>query len=122
VASTGTAVRELVLGYGNKTTKSVGKTWCIRDVTVHVLFDTGVNSVGTTKLLRGDKVFGGVNYTCGSTSCGDAPFTYVPPRRVSPGSTLTYQYTCGNNPDTIEDECADANPDGTTIIIHYEAF
>ena len=124
VASTGAAVHELVLGYGNKTSKGpIGKVWCIRDVTFHPVFDPGVTTgYGTAKLMRGDKLFDSAQYTCTTSSCGDAPFTYSPPRRVAVGSTLSYQFTCQDSADTIEDDCADAVDDGMTIVIHYEAF
>lgn len=125
VASTGTAVKELVLGYGNKATRGpLGKVWCIRDVTIHPVFTAGTTTgYGTARLMRGDKLFDNAEYTCATSSCGDAPFTYSPPRRVAVGSTLRYEFTCQNSAETpIEDDCADTIDDGMTIIIHYEAF
>ena len=121
VASTGLDVKELILNSANPS-RTLGKVWCIRDITVSMLFASGINSAGETKLLRGNAVFGRVDYICGSTTCGDAPYNYVPPRQLPAGSTLTYNYTCGDNLDTPDNECADSNPDGTTITIHYEAF
>ncbi|MEP7157807.1 MAG: zinc ribbon domain-containing protein [Chloroflexota bacterium] len=123
VASTGTDVKEAVLGYGNKSTRGpIGKVWCILDVTVHPLWGTGVSSYGRAWLQRDDKIFGGVDYTCSSSSCTDAPFSYVPPRRLPVGTTLRYFFLCQNADETLEDDCTDGAPDGMTIIIHYEAF
>jgi hypothetical protein len=125
VASTGTNVKEVVLGYGNPTTRGpIGKVWCIRDVTIHPVFNPGVTTgYGTARLLRGNKLFGNAEYTCTTASCGDGFFNYVPPRRVAVGSTLRYAFTCQNSEETIGvDDCADPIDDGMTIIIHYEAF
>lgn len=124
VASTGADVKTAVLGYKNKTMRGpLGKVWCIRDVTFHPVFDPGLTTgYGTAKLLRGDKIFAGAEYSCGTSSCGEGPFTYVPPRRVNVGQTLSYQFTCQDSADTIEDDCADTIDDGMTIIISYEAF
>jgi hypothetical protein len=123
VASTGTAVKEAVIGYGNKNTRGpIGKVWCVRDVTVHPLWSSGVSSYGRAWLQRDDKIFGGVDYTCSSASCGDAPFSYNPPRRLPVGTTLRYFFLCQDSGETPQDDCTDGTPDGMTIIIHYEAF
>lgn len=123
VASTGLDVKELVLGYGNPTSRGpIGKVWCIHDVTFHPVFDPGVSSgYGTATLLRGSKVV--AQYTCTIFSCGDGPFSYVPPKRINAGSTLIYQFTCQDSLETpVDNDCADAIPDGMTITIHYEAI
>ncbi len=122
VASTGLDVKELVLGYGNSTTRGpIGKVWCIRDITFHPIFDPGVTTgYGTAKLMRGTKLL--APYTCTTASCGDGPFMFVPPMRIKVGTTLSYQFTCQNSSDTVEDDCTDAIADGMTITIHYEAI
>lgn len=120
VASTGTDVKELVLSAANPS-RTLGKVWCIRDVTFHPIFDPGVTTgYGTARLMRGTKVV--AQYTCTTASCGDGPFMYVPPKRISAGSTLSYQFTCQDSADTVEDDCADAIADGMTITISYEAI
>jgi hypothetical protein len=46
---------------------------------------------------------------------------FSPPRLVPEGSTLTYRFTCMDNPETIEvDECNDGIEGGATIQIDYE--
>ena len=123
VASTGSNVRTLVLGYGNSTSRGpIGKVWCIRDVTFHPVFNPGTTTgYGTARLMRGNKEI--ESYTCTTSTCGDGTFSYVPPKRVPVGSTLSYQFTCQDSDDTIGiDDCADTIDDGMTIIIHYEAF
>jgi hypothetical protein len=123
VASTGADVRTLVLGYGNNASRGpTGNAWCIRDVTIHPAFDSGATGYGTATLLRGTKKFDDATYTCTTATCGDAPFTYVPPRLLAKGSTLRYQFTCADSTDTIEDDCTDGIPDGMTITIHYEVI
>jgi hypothetical protein len=123
VASTGLDVKELVLGYGNKTSKGpIGKVWCIRDVTFHPVFDPGVTTgYGTAKLMRGNKLF--APYTCTTATCGDGPFMFTPPMRINVGTTLSYQFTCQDSADTPDvDDCTDGIADGMTITIHYEAI
>jgi hypothetical protein len=122
VASTGIDVKELVLGYGTRTTRGpIGKVWCIRDITFHPVFNPGVTTgYGTARLMRGDKLF--APYTCTTASCGDAPFMFVPPRRINVGTTLRYVFTCQDSLDTPQDDCTDTIADGMTITIHYEAF
>jgi hypothetical protein len=125
VASTGANVKEAVVGYGNKSTRGpIGKVWCIRDVTVHPLWSSGVSSYGRAWLQRDDKIFDNVDYTCSSTSCGDGFNSYTPPRRLPVGTTLRYFFQCQDNTTEtpLVDDCTDATPDGMTIIIHYEAF
>jgi hypothetical protein len=122
VASTGLDVKELVLGYGNPTSRGpIAKVWCIRDVTFHPAFNPGVSTgYGTAKLMRGTKLF--APYTCTTASCGDGLFTFMPPKRINAGVTLSYQFTCQDSSDTVEDDCTDALADGMTITIHYEAI
>ena len=121
VASTGADIKELVLSAANPSRGPIGKVWCIRDVTFHPAFNPGVSTgYGTAKLLRGSKVI--EQYTCTTASCGDGPFTYVPPQRIKVGSTLSYQFTCLDSSDTAENDCDDAIADGMTITIHYEAI
>lgn len=123
VASTGLNVKELVLGYGNPTSRGpIGKVWCIRDVTFHPFFNPGATTgYGTAKLLRGTKVV--AQYTCTTALCGDGLFSYVPPKRINAGSTLSYRFACLDSPDTVGiDDCTDAIADGMIITIHYEAI
>jgi hypothetical protein len=122
VASTGLNVKELVLGYGNATSRGpIGKVWCVRDVTIHPVFEPGVaTGYGTAKLMRNGKLL--APYSCATSSCGDAPFTFVPPMLLRVGTTLSYQFTCQDSPDTPSDDCSDAFGDGMTITIHYEVF
>jgi hypothetical protein len=121
VASTGLDVKTLVLGYGNQTSRGpIAKVWCIRDITFHPVFDPGVTGYGTAKLLRGTKLL--APYTCTTSTCGDAPFTFTPPMQIKVGTILSYQFTCAQGSDTVEDNCNDDIEDGMTITIHYEAF
>ena len=122
VASTGTDVKTLVLGYGNPTSRGpLGKVWCIRDVTIHPVFNPGVSTgYGIAELRRGAKVI--EDYTCTSASCGDGFSAYATPKRINAGSILSYHFTCQDGTDTPEDDCADAIDDGMTITIHYEAI
>lgn len=122
VASIGLDVKELVLGYGHDTARGpIGKVWCIRDITFHPAFNPGVSTgYGTAKLMRGTKLL--APYTCTTSSCGDGPFAFSPPMRIKIGTTLSYQFTCQDSTDTLEDDCTDAYADGMTITIHYEAI
>jgi hypothetical protein len=124
VASQGTDVRELVLGIGNTASRGpIVHPWCIRDITIHPAFNPGTSTgYGTATLFRGTKKFDDATYTCTTFTCGDGPFTYVPPRLLAPGSTLRYQFQCQNSTDTVEDDCADSIPDGMTITIHFEVI
>lgn len=122
VASTGTNVRQLVIGYGNATSRGpIPKTWCIRGVVIHP-----VAGLGTTRLMRNNKVI--AQWSCLAFPCTDGTFPPYDdgtssPYQVRTGSTLRYDFLCSDDSATPEvDECTDATPDGATITIDYEAI
>jgi hypothetical protein len=57
--------------------------------------------------------------TCAADECNDKSKTFSPPHLTPEGATLTYEFTCIDNPGTPDvDECTLAG--GSTIEIQYE--
>lgn len=114
-AATGASTRDTTLGIGNRETRGpLPRTWC-----VHRVEFNQVAGSGTVRLLRDTRLIAEAVCTAGA-GCVPASRDFDPPRRVKSGSTLIYQFDCIDDPATVEDECADANPDGATIVIFYE--
>lgn len=75
---------------------------------------------GKTRLLDdGQRI---AAYTCSPATCQlEDTETHSPPLLVAAGSTLSYAFTCADNPETPEvDECNDGIEGGATIQIYYE--
>lgn len=114
--ATGANTQSAFLGIGNDQSRGpLARAWCIHNVIIRPYLE-----FGTTRLLGdGEKIAG---YTCSPGTCElEHPRPYSPPRLVPAGTTLTYQFTCADNPATVDvDECNDGIEGGATIEIRYE--
>jgi hypothetical protein len=124
VAATGANVKTLVIGYGagNPRSRTLGKVWCIRHVTIHPVFNPGVTTgYGTARLMRGDTVI--AEWACAVAACGDGQTDFAPLLQVRDGERMSYKFFCANSDETPDvDDCTDAIEDGMTIAIQYEPF
>lgn len=117
VASQGTNVKQWFLGRGHDTQKGpLPKTWCVRHVTIDQW-----SGWGTVALMNKNQTV--YSATCLPTSCSPASQDFVPPHQVNSGKTLSYKYSCFDDPATADvNECADLSVVGAVITIDYEAF
>jgi hypothetical protein len=115
--------KSIVIGFGNPQSHGpTGNAWCI----VRAVFrpfvegiDTAANGEpGVTRLLEnGDRIAGD---TCSAAECNDKTVNFSPIHLTPSGSTLTYEFTCMDNPGTPDvDECTDPLAGGATIEIDY---
>jgi hypothetical protein len=114
-AANGSNVRSEFLGFGNP--QSVGpipRAWCIH----RVIFRPYLNQSGETRLLENDERLAGDS--CLAEECDpEKTKAFSPPHLTPAGSTLTYEFTCVDNPGTPNNEC-DPVVGGSTIEIQYE--
>jgi hypothetical protein len=116
--------RTTVIGYGNN--QSIGPTpraWCIQQVVFRPFIESdpsnpATGEPGVTRLLENGKKI--ARDTCSAAECNDTTKSFSPPHLVPAGSTLLYEFTCIDNPDTPEsNECMDPDQGGSTIEIDY---
>lgn len=119
VASQGTDVKHFQLGLGHAAAKPLGKTWCIR----HVTIDQWVQW-GTAKLFNKNQLV--YEATCRPEGCPTGSMDFMPPYQANQGRTLRYVFECYDDPATtppeLLNECSDATQEGAVITIDYEAF
>jgi hypothetical protein len=117
VASQGSNVRQWQLGMGHDTARLLPKTWCIRNITID-----GWSGWGTAKLMNKNAIV--FQATCLPPGpCTTASQDFVPPYQADRGKTLTYKFSCFDDPATADvNECADPSTVGAVITIQYEPF
>ncbi len=109
-------MKTIFLGYGNDASRGpLPGAWCIHTVTIRPF-----QEFGKTRLLDDGRRIAA--YTCSPGTCQlQDRATHAPPLLVMQGSTLSYAFTCSDNPETPEvDECNDGLEGGATIQIDYE--
>jgi zinc-ribbon domain len=115
----GSDVRTVFLGFGNA--QSIGpitRAWCIHRVT----FRPYLNEPGRARLLEnGDRLAADL---CAAEECDpENTRTFSPPHLTPAGSTLTFEFTCIDNPGTpVIDECTTPPDGGSTVQIDYEVI
>ena len=110
-------MQTLFLGFGNAESRGpIPRAWCIH----RVMFRPVLNEPGRTRLLEnGDRIAAD---TCAAEECDPEEIkNFSPPHLTPAGATLTYEFTCMDNPGTPENnECTDPIVGGSTIQIDYE--
>ncbi len=123
VVANGSNPKTKTLGYGNATAYGpTPKTWCVHAIIVRPYDGNGSNKYGVYRLLRDTRVVAQYHCDPNGTCDAESVIPFDPARRWKSGSTLTYQFSCEDNPATVGDDCADLFPDGGTIEIDYEPF
>jgi len=123
-AADGSNMKTITLGFGNPPAAVNPKAWCIHQVIIRPFIASDPNNPATgepgrTRLLESGRRL--MATTCAPESCNDFVKSYPEPHFTPAGSTLEYQFTCQDNPNTPEtDECTDADAGGATIEIQYE--
>ena len=118
-------VQTKFLGFGNPTTFGpIQRNWCIQEVTFHPFIQSdpenpSTGEPGRTRLFVNSRRI--ASDTCSAEECGDETITIGPARKLAVvGSTLRYDFTCQDNPNTIDvNECEDADQGGSVIEIRY---
>ena len=116
-------IKTVVLGSGGNPS-SVGptsKAWCIRTVIITPYAAPGGpgNEAGRTQVkLNGRRI---AQATCAADACEVITRSFAVPRLAQSGSTLTWEFTCIDNPGTPlpNDECTDGFDGGSTVEIQY---
>lgn len=84
-----------------------------------MIFRPYLGEPGRTRLLQDGRRIAAD--TCAAAECDpEVPQAFSPPHLTPAGSTLTWEFTCRDNPGTPVDECNDGVNGGSTIQIDYE--
>ena len=111
----------MIIGYGNPTSVSPWRAWCLQEATFRPFIQSDPNNPasgepGRTRLFLNNRRI--ASDTCAPDSCNDETITISGARQFAPaGSTLRYDFRCIENEQTPEEECADDDLGGSTIEI-----
>ena len=119
----GSNMKTITIGIGNDPSRITPRAWCIHQVVIRPFIasdpeNPATGEPGRTRLLEnGDRI---AATTCAPEGCNDFTKPFLPPHFTPAGANLVYEFTCMDNPGTLEDECTDGVAGGATIEIQYE--